>query len=191
MIKRSHLLLTRNRIHLGHALERPPGFWELDRTITSFIATFPKILSVDEEVSFDLVSAYSSANVALLYLHEHFHSTPPAHLDEAQLPRSVGQMLFAIDNIVEMVDGLLSTSVDLVSCHPHNHVCWSVAARLIARQIDWCRALGQEQRCPDLLLKFDSIVELLNRAAPKSIRARKFVEQLLRVRAGVFSESMY
>jgi hypothetical protein len=180
LIKRVLTFCVRHHV-ASNPGRRPTAMRKLDANIADFMASFPPT-RFTADFSSDRLVAHGNMHLASIYLHEHFLSSTDAAGQSEQRVR------FATQQILTAVHELLAGSYDFGLLFPHIFVVWSVAGRMVAKEMDRARRTGAPED-PGLAAALAALILALERAGEKSIKARRSAEMLMHVRAGLIPES--
>ncbi|KAL9935449.1 hypothetical protein V8E36_005797 [Tilletia maclaganii] len=185
ILKRVQLFISRNNITM-FTTKRPNGYRALDNTINEFLASFTGShhLEFGPDVTMDRLLAYNNVLLATIMLHENFVSlsdrTSYSNIRTEQATKAVLQTIYE----------LLASSFDFNLLHPFIYMSWTIAARMICRELTWQRIFGDAKVALEVSQALDTVIEALRRAGDKHLVAGRSALLLDRFRQGHWSEEM-
>ncbi|KAE8223028.1 hypothetical protein CF319_g3866 [Tilletia indica] len=185
ILKRVQLFIARNNITM-FTTKRPAGFRALDNTINEFLASFTGShhLEFGPDVTMDRLLSYSNVMLSTILLHENFVSlsdrTSYSNVRTEQATKAVLQTIYE----------LLASSFDFNLLHPYIYMAWTIAARMICRELTWQRIFGEAKVADEVAQALDTVIEALHRAGDKHLVATRSALLLDRFRQGHWSEEM-
>ncbi|KAK0522382.1 hypothetical protein OC842_006479 [Tilletia horrida] len=185
ILKRVQIFIARNNITM-FTTKRPAGYRALDNTINEFLASFTGShhLEFGPNVTMDRLLAYNNVLLATILLHENFVSlsdrTSYSNVRTEQATKAVLQTIYE----------LLATSFDFNLLHPYIYMAWTIAARMICRELTWQRIFGDAKVAMEVSQALDTVIEALRRGGEKHLVAARSAILLDRFRQGHWSEEM-
>ncbi|KAK0545854.1 hypothetical protein OC846_005494 [Tilletia horrida] len=185
ILKRVQMFISRNNITM-FTTKRPPSFRQLDNIINEFLASFTGShhLEFGPDVTMDRLIAYCNVLLATILLHENFVSvtdrTSYHNVRTEQATKAILQTIYE----------LLASSFDFNLLHPYIYMSWTIAARMICRELTWQRIFGDANTANEVSQALDTVIEALRRGGDKHIVAARSALLLDRFRQGHWSEEM-
>lgn len=139
-IKSAVLLRRASTIGSRNSTSKGSGLGVLDKHIDEFLESFPSVSPA--QASSDALNASSNISLALIYLHEPFLASTSLcsiRVDKPENapppPASNERVMLAVKRVLEIVHALLNSSFDFALLHPQMFLTWSVAARMLGRDM--------------------------------------------------------
>lgn len=132
LLRRASTLSCRSQL----SRSKPSGVPIIDRHIDEFLANFPS--TPLQNSTADGLNAYANISLALFYLHEPYLSKSALCTVREAEPAptsSNGRILLGFENMMRVLHELMNSSLDFALLHAQMFLTWSVAARMIGKDM--------------------------------------------------------